>query len=99
MIEKSSVLKQLVWVALSGGLTVISFAILLPYVRSEALGVIWPSPFRALLAGLLILIGLSVSRRAGPLQYVTYFALAACFAGYVLALPAILAVAGVRGIG
>ena len=47
----------------------------------------------------LMLIGLSVSRRAGPLQYVSYFLVAACFTGYFLALPAILGVAGIRGIG
>ena len=96
---KSNVTRQLAWLALSGCLTVISFAILLPYVRSEATGVLWPSPINVLLASALILIGLSVSRRAGPLQYVSYLVFAACFAGYFLALPAMLDVAGIRGIG
>ena len=89
MNEKSHVPRQLGWLALSGCLIVVSFVVLLPYVRSEAIGVIWPSPIRTLFAGVLMLIGLSVSRRAGPLQYVSYF----------LALPAILGVAGIRGIG
>jgi len=99
MTEKRPVTRQLAWVALSGCLTVISFAVLLPYVRSEATGVLWPSPIRVSLAGLLILIGLSVSRRAGPLQYFSYLVFAACFTGYLLALPAILDAAGIRGIG
>lgn len=96
---KSPVLRQLAWVTLSGCLTVVSFVLLLPYVRSEAIGVIWPSPIKALFAGVLILVGLSVSRRAGPLQYVSYFLFAACFTGYFLALPAVLDVAGIRGSG
>ena len=96
---KSPVPRQLAWVALYGCLTVVSLVLLLPYVRSEAIGVIWPSPIKALFAGLLILIGLSVSRRAGPLQYVSYFLFAACFTGYFLALPAVLDVAGIRGSG
>lgn len=91
--------RQLAWVALSGSLTVVSFAVLLPYVRSEAIGVIWPSPIRTLFAGVLIFIGLWVSRRAGHLQYVSYLLVAACFTGYFLALPAILGGAGIRGIG
>lgn len=99
MSEKSPVLRQLAWVALSGCLTVASFVVLLPYVRSEAIGVLWPSPIRVMFAGLLILFGLSVSRRAGPLQYVSYLVVAACFTGYFLALPAILGVAGMRGMG
>jgi hypothetical protein len=99
MNEKSHVPRQLAWVALSGCLTVVSFAVLLPYVRSEAIGVIWPSPIRTLFAGVLMLIGLWVSRRAGPLQYVSYFLVATCFTGYFLALPVILGVAGIRGIG
>jgi hypothetical protein len=98
MNEKSDVPRQLAWVALSGCLTVVSFVVLLPYVRSEAIGVMWPSPIRTLFAGVLILIGLSVSRRAGPLQYVSYFLVAACFTGYFLILPAILGVAGIGGI-
>ena len=98
MNEKSDVPRQLAWAALSGCLTAVSFVILLPYVRSEAIGVIWPSPIRTLFAGVLILIGLSVSRRAGPLQYVSYFLVAACFTSYFLALPAILSVAGIGGI-
>ncbi len=99
MNEKFHLPWQLAWVALSGCLTVVSFVVLLPYVRSEAIGVIWPSPIRTLFAGVLMLIGLSVSRRAGPLQYVSYFLVAACFTGYFLALPAILGVAWIRDIG
>lgn len=95
MSAKPSALKSVGWTVLSVGLCVAGVFIAWPYVRSEALGVIWPSMMRVLLAAVLVLIGLSASRRAGRLQYVCYLALALCFAIYVAGMRLVLEAAGV----
>jgi hypothetical protein len=77
---------------------VAGLSLALPYVRSEALGVIWPSPITALIAGLLVLVGLLASRRAGPFQWACYLLLALGIVAYVLGAPIVLEVAGVQNI-
>lgn len=99
MTDKLSLLKRTGWAALSTCASTTAFVCVLPYIRSEAVGVIWPSTFQALLAMVLMMVGLVASRAAGRWQYVNYVLLAATFAAYVLGLKAILTVAGVSGIG
>ena len=79
--------------------SVAGLSLALPYVRSEALGVIWPSPINALVAGLLVLVGLIASRRAGPLQWTCYLLLALGIVTYILGVRLVLEVSGVQNIG
>lgn len=99
MSDKSEILKQVSWVAASGACSVAGLSLALPYVRSEALGVIWPSPIMALVAGLLVLLGLLASRRAGPLQWACYVLLALGIVTYILGSRIALEVAGIQNIG
>jgi hypothetical protein len=97
--DKSEIFKQVAWVTASGACSVAGLSLALPYVRSEALGVIWPSPMMALVAGLLVLVGLLASRRAGPLQWACYLLLALAIVSYILGARIVLEVAGIQNIG
>lgn len=98
MTGEPTTLKQAAWAALSLVFTTASFVSAVPYVRSEEIGVIWPSTMKVLFAAAFMLIGLAALRRAGWLQWANYVLLAAFFAAYVLGLRSVLNVAGVTGI-
>jgi hypothetical protein len=97
--DKSEILKRLAWVTASVACSVAGLSLALPHVRSEALGVIWPSPIMAIVAGLLVLVGLFASRRAGPLQWVCHLLLALGIVAYILGARLLLEVSGVQNIG
>ncbi len=91
---KLTLFKQLGWAALSACLSVSAFLSAAPSIRSEQIGVTWPSGARLLLASALMFAGLAISGRAGQVRYVSYLVLAACFAAYVLGVQWVLKLAG-----
>ncbi len=99
MTDRIPLLKQIGWTVLSACLSLAGLMAVVPSVRSEQVGVIWPSEERVVPAAVLILFGLAVSGRAGRGQYVVFALLAAGFAVYVLGLRSILTVSGIVGIG
>ncbi len=90
--------RQVGWALLGALLVGGGFASCLPYIRSEAPGVLWPTIGQAVLSGLMVVAGLAASRRAGRWQYLVLAATGLGLLTFTRMTGEILLVSGVRDV-